>query len=86
MEDRKAIERLEELSDEELDAASGGVYITTYAKEPGLWNDNDRYLAGMYKRVSPPERRCPKCYSWNVANYDPGPLFQMRVFCKDCGF
>lgn len=86
MENKEQIKSLEEMTSEELDAVSGGVYITTYEKEPNLWLQNDSYLARLYKRVSPPKYPCPKCSSKEVGNYDPGPLFQMRVFCKACGF
>lgn len=86
MENKEPIKSLEELTDEELDLASGGVYITSYDNCPSIWRDNDNYLAGLYSRVSPPKYACPKCGSWDVSNYDPGIFFQMRVFCKTCGF
>lgn len=38
------------------------------------------------ERVKPPKYPCPKCGSWNVGNYDVGSFFQMRVYCKNCGF
>lgn len=34
-----------------------------------------------------PKYACPKCGSYNVANYDTGKWFyQLRVYCKNCGF
>lgn len=76
MEDRKT----NELSDEKLNEVAGG----------GLLGDIKTAFSEIdyekCKVVNPPTWACPSCKSWDVTNYDPGMLYQMRVKCHNCGF
>ena len=72
------------LSTDNLERVSGGSnYGTENADEICL------AIGDMFTDlalIDTPKWPCPKCGSWNVGNYDPGVFFQMRVYCKDCGF
>ena len=87
--DKEEIEKMMEMSDEELNEIAGGkdVYFIPYNQDPSYWDwlDN-KYEKQFEKKVNPPKWPCPKCGSKEVSNYDPGAFLQMRVFCKNCGF
>ena len=87
--ENKENEKTIELSDEKMNEAVGGtdVYWSTYDEDPSYWNYRDKVFCERYgKRVNPPKWPCPKCGSNEVSNYDPGAFYQIRVFCKKCGF
>ena len=74
----------QKITDVELTTINGGRNLGTKGADRicngigNIWND--------YVKLESPKYPCPKCGSWNVGNYDPGTLYQMRVYCKDCGF
>ena len=80
----KKLKRIIEGPMEKLEKASGGVNLGTEDADKICFAIGDIYTD--YVRVDPPKWPCPKCGSWNVGNYDPGTIYQMRVYCKDCGF
>ena len=80
------IKKTEELNDSEMQKVVGGYYSGTYDQDPQGWINQDNWNGRNKKRVDPPKWKCPKCFSWDVTNYDPGWLSQMRVHCKNCGF
>lgn len=68
----------------DLEKVSGGHHFgTDNAYDKCYWVG---HIYSDLIRVDPPKYPCPECGSWNVGNYDPGNLWQMRVYCKDCGF
>ena len=62
---------MKELNEKELEQVAGG---------------HDIVFHEDWQQVTPIKWPCPKCGSRNVLNLDPGALWQMRVFCGDCGF
>ena len=69
---------------ENLEKASGGQnFGTAHAVDICIAIGN---IYSDLIRIDPPKYPCPKCGSKNVGNYDPGTLWQMRVYCKNCGF
>lgn len=83
MKEKKA-KRIIEVPVEKLESVSGGTYFGTSKADKVCDAIGEIYTD--YVRVNPPKWPCPKCGSWNVGNYDPGTIWQMRVYCKDCGF
>ena len=73
-----------EVSEETLEKVSGGQYYVTDNADAVCSAIGEIY--SDFIRVNPPKYPCPKCGSKNVGNYDPGAIYQMRVYCKDCGF
>ena len=73
-----------EVSEETLEKVSGGQDFGTYNADKIC--NSIGHIYSDYPQVDPPKYPCPKCGSWNVGNYDPGSMYQMRVYCKDCGF
>ena len=75
------------LNDDELEKTTGGIYLET-GKLPH-YRDIASAIASHPEFVSwlkTPKWPCPKCGSWKVENYDPGDLYQIRVYCHDCGW
>ena len=80
MEEKKPIEE----SLENLEKASGGANFGTDNADEICFAIGNIYPD--FVQIDSPKWPCPKCGSWNVGNYDPGTIYQMRVYCKDCGF
>lgn len=74
----------EELTDETVEKTTGGRLFSTYYADD-IAHEIGQVFEGL-KRTDEVTRPCPRCGSWNVANYDPGTFYQMRVYCKECGF
>ena len=86
MENKDNKEKIEKLTDQEVQDVAGGAYEGSYADDPQACTHQDQWYIGKNKVVSPPKWPCPKCGSWSVTNIDYSFLMQMRVHCKDCGF
>ena len=65
-----------ELSDEELEDVAGGQSLYDWLKSI--------FDVKIGEEVPKAKYPCPVCGGWNVTNYDPGPLYVMRVYCHDC--
>lgn len=65
---------LVELTKTDLDEVSGG------------FEENEAYYRAHCSMLAPPKYCCPKCFSWNIINYDPGVWRVMRIACYDCGY
>lgn len=76
--------KTKKISEDGLEKVSGGVNFGTENAEKICDAIGEMYTDLI--RINPPKYPCPECGSWNVGNYDPGKLYQMRVYCKDCGF
>ena len=61
--DKEEIEKMMEMSDEELNEIAGGkdVYFIPYNQDPSYWDwlDN-KYEKQFEKKVNPPKWPCPK--------------------------
>ena len=85
--EEKEMKEIEIVDEDKINTVTGGRNFGH-----GDWKvEQEKYLAIGYMwrdfpRLETPKYPCPKCGSWNVGNYDPGDLYLMRVYCKDCGF
>ena len=80
----KPLPKMEKQSEDELERVSGGRLLLSGNADDIYYAIGDIY--NDYLLVEPPKYPCPRCGSWNVGNYDPGTIWQMRVFYKDCRF